>query len=105
MGAGLYIHGNPAQERTDGMQTPTVPQLSRANTLATSTVMGTGGSSISPGGYVEGMKDLHISGSEPRVWPGVISRRQASSSEKDSLTREGTKESKPSSVAGGIEGS
>lgn len=105
IGAGLHIPGSAAQERVDGMQISVMPQLSRANTLATSTVMGTSNNSISPGGYVEGMKDLHISGFEPRVWPGVISRRQASSSEKDGLTREGTKESKPSSVVGGPEGS
>lgn len=80
------------------MQAPTMPQLLRANTLATSTVVE---GSTSSGGYAEGMRDLHISGSEPRVWPGVISRRQASSSEKDGLTEGGTKES---SIAGGQEG-
>lgn len=83
------------------MQAPTMPQLLRANTLATSTVME---GSMSPGGYVEGMRDFHISGSEPRVWPGVISRRQVSSSEKDGIAREVTKESKSSSLAGGQEG-
>lgn len=83
------------------MQALTMPQLLRANTLATSTVIE---GSMSPGGYAEGVRDFHISGSEPRVWPGVISRRQASSSEKDGLAREGSKESKPSSLAGGQEG-
>lgn len=79
------------------MQVPTMPQLLRANTLATSTVME---GSMSPGGYVEGMRDFHISGSEPRVWPGVISRR----SEKDGIAKEATKESNSSSLAGGQEG-
>lgn len=79
------------------MQVPTMPQLLRANTLATSTVME---SSMSPGGY----GDFHISGSEPRVWPGVISRRHVSSSEKDGIVKEVTKGSKSSSLAGGQEG-
>lgn len=94
----IHILGSAAQERVDGL---TMPQLLRANTLATSTVME---GSMGSGGYVEGMRDFHISGSEPRVWPGVISRRQVSSSEKDGLVRDGGKESKPSSLAGGQEG-
>lgn len=101
MSTGLNIAGG---KRADGAQTLTMPPLSRANTLATSTVMEGGGSSRSPGGYVEGMKDLHINGPEPRVWPGVISRRQASASEKDGPIRESSRESKPGSAAGGPAG-
>ncbi|KAI5850426.1 hypothetical protein DFP73DRAFT_524175 [Morchella snyderi] len=83
MNTGLNIAGTDrGHNSVDGTNTPTHPPLSRANTLATSTVM-EGGGSRSPGGYIDGMKDLHISGSEPRVWPGAFSRRQTSLSEKE----------------------
>ncbi|RPA98044.1 AMP deaminase [Choiromyces venosus 120613-1] len=79
-------------ESRDGY--PSFPTLARANTIGTATVLRhhTGGSSGSPGGY----GDYHISGSEPRVWPGVISRRQASTSEKDGPNKGVEREAKGS---------
>jgi hypothetical protein len=51
---------------------------------------GSGGGGQHWGPVLEGMKDLHLSGSEPRIFPGVAmsrhrrnSQRQGSMSEKD----------------------
>jgi len=90
----------PGVESRDGY--PGFPVLVRSNTIGTATVLRhhTGGSSGSPGGY----GDYHISGSEPRVWPGVISRRQTSTSEKDGTSKGAENEAKGGdhgSVAGG----
>ncbi|KAG0636083.1 hypothetical protein HOY80DRAFT_386128 [Tuber brumale] len=90
----------PGTESRDGY--PSFPAPVRANTTGTAAVLRhhTSGSSGSPGGY----GDYHISGSEPRVWPGVISRRQASTSEKDGTNKGVENEAKGSnngSVAGG----
>lgn len=90
----------PGTESRDGY--PGFPVLARASTTGTATVLRhhTGGSSGSPGGY----GDYHISGSEPRVWPGVISRRQTSISEKDGTSKGAENEAKSGdhgSVAGG----
>jgi len=90
----------PGTESRDGYSG--FPLLARANTIGTAAVLRhhTGGSSGSPGGY----GDYHISGSEPRVWPGVISRRQTSTSEKDSTSKGAENEAKSGdhgSVAGG----
>lgn len=90
----------PGTESRDSY--PGFPVLARSNTIGTATVLRhhTGGSSGSPGGY----GDYHISGSEPRVWPGVISRRQTSTSEKDVTSKGAENEAKGGdhgSVAGG----
>ncbi|PWW79313.1 AMP deaminase [Tuber magnatum] len=87
-------------ESRDGY--PSFPILARSNTTGTAAVLRhhTGGSSGGPGNY----GDYHISGSEPRVWPGVISRRQASTSEKDGTHKGVENEAKGSnngSVTGG----
>lgn len=57
--------------------------------------VGGGGGTISPGGYMLKQHitggsgtDIHITGSEPRVWPGVFSssvKRQSSMSETDRI--------------------
>ncbi|KAL7269463.1 AMP deaminase [Rhizina undulata] len=62
----------------------TKAMLSRSNTINTSHTGGAGQNVVSPGGYVEGLKDLHISG-EPRVFPGVMSSiiRQTGGPDKD----------------------
>ncbi|CAZ85602.1 unnamed protein product [Tuber melanosporum] len=90
----------PGTESRDGY--PSFPVPARANTTGTAALLRhhTSGSSGSPSGY----GDYHISGSEPRVWPGVISRRQASISEKDCTNKGVENEAKGSnngSVAGG----
>jgi AMP deaminase len=50
------------------------PALVRASTIATPTT-------TASRHHPDAGGDYHISGSEPRVWPGVISRRRASASE------------------------
>ena len=35
--------------------------------------------------FIDGMKDLHLSGSEPRIYPGMISRRQRANSLRQSM--------------------
>lgn len=42
-----------------------------------------------PGWALDGMKDMHLSGSEPRIYPGMISRRQRSNSLRKSSMHEG----------------
>lgn len=41
------------------------------------------------GWALDGMKDMHLSGSEPRIYPGMISRRQRGNSLRKSSTHEG----------------
>lgn len=38
---------------------------------------------------LDGMKDMHLSGSEPRIYPGMISRRQRTDSLRKSSMHEG----------------
>lgn len=42
-----------------------------------------------PGWALDGMKDMHLSGSEPRIYPGMISRRQRTNSLRKSSMHEG----------------
>lgn len=39
---------------------------------------------------VEGFADLHLSGSEPRIFPGVVSRSQTLPLRRDSLVKKGS---------------
>jgi AMP deaminase len=49
---------------------------------------------------LEGFADLHLSGSEPRIFPGVVSRTQR----RDSLVRKGSVSETDRGVGRGVDG-
>lgn len=49
---------------------------------------------------IESTKDLHLSGSEPRIYPGMISRRQRTNSLRQSSTHESDERANAKRVVG-----